>query len=70
VIKKTFSTLVKIIDYVEAYFLREKVETGSENVRCRYPAYEAADLVLKHVNYFQNHVESVHGVRRQEQRHV
>ena len=68
--KKTFCWPAKMMDHVKAHLCRERAETRSEQVRCRHPVYEAAGLVLKHVNHFKNHVETVHGVTLREQRYV
>jgi len=56
--KKTFSRLVKMINYVESYLYRELRPT----VAYRHLIYEAAGLVLKTVNEFKYYMKVIYGI--------
>jgi hypothetical protein len=64
----SFCRLAKMMDHVERIHLKGK----DPEARMEYchPTCKSQGLVLKHLNYFKNHVQTVHGITLREPRFV
>jgi hypothetical protein len=56
----SFCRVSKMRDHVERFHLRGFV--SEESVSCRHPVCKSRGLVLKDLQDFKNHVQTVHGI--------
>ncbi|KAG9244780.1 hypothetical protein BJ878DRAFT_479840 [Calycina marina] len=64
----SFCRPAKMMDHVERRHLKGRDPEAS--TACHHPTCKAQGLVLKHVEHFKNHVQSVHGIMLREPRFV
>jgi hypothetical protein len=56
----SFCRVAKMRDHVERIHL--KGVNPEETITCRHPVCKSQGLILKHLQHFKNHVETVHGI--------